>query len=53
MATEFKLMASDATEFGKGVAVSGDYAIVGGRQPSSTSLLAPGAAYIFVKSGTG
>jgi hypothetical protein len=53
MATEFKLVASDATEFGKAVAVSGDYAIVGARQPSSTSLLAPGAAYIFVKSGTG
>jgi hypothetical protein len=54
MATEFKLVASDiAVEFGRTVAVSGDYAIVGANQGSPTSLVSPGAAYIFVKGGTG
>jgi hypothetical protein len=53
MATQLKLLASDAVEFGKAVAVSGDYAIVGARQPSPTSLVSPGSAYIFAKSGSG
>ena len=52
MATESKLVASDTTSFGHAVAVSGDYAIVGGRQPSSTSLVSPGQAHIFVFDGT-
>jgi len=52
MATESKLVASNTTSFGQAVAVSGDYAIVGGRQPSSTSLVSPGQAHIFVFDGT-
>ena len=53
MATEFKLVASKTSAFGQAVAVSGDHAIVGARQPSRTSLASPGEAHIFVKTGTG
>jgi FG-GAP repeat len=49
MATEFKLVASDTNEFGRAVALSGDYAIVGAREKSGF----PGSAYVFVKNGTG
>jgi hypothetical protein len=49
MATEFKLVASDARDFGRAVAVSGDYAIVGAIEKSGSS----GSAYVFVKNGTG
>jgi hypothetical protein len=52
MATEVKITASDATEFGKAVAISRDYAVIGARQPSSTSFLSPGAAYIFLNDGS-
>ena len=52
MASEIKLTASDATDFGKAVPISRDYAVVGARQPSSTSLLSPGAAYIFFREGS-
>ena len=51
MATELKLTAGDAAEFGKSVVLSGDHAIVGARKPSM-SFISPGWAYIFVKSGT-
>jgi hypothetical protein len=53
MATEFKLVASKTSAFGQAVAVSGDHAIIGSRQPSRTSLASPGQAHIFVKTGTG
>ena len=52
MATEVKLTASDATRFGKAVALNRNYAVVGARQPSSTSFLSPGAAYIFFYDGS-
>ena len=49
MATEFKLVASGTYQFGRAVALSGDYAIVGAREKSGF----PGSAYVFVKNGTG
>jgi len=53
MATEVKLTASDAAGFGNAVALAGDRAVVGARQPSSTSLLEPGAVYVFLNDGSG
>ena len=51
MATQVKLVGTNTVEFGQAVALSGDYAIVGARQPSATSLTSPGAAHIFKKNG--
>jgi len=52
MATELKLAANDAVEFGRAVAVSGDYVIVGAREPTM-GFSDNGHAYIFAKNGSG
>jgi hypothetical protein len=51
MATQHELIVSQTVDFGQAVAVSGDYAIVGARQPNPNSLTSPGEAHIFVKAG--
>jgi hypothetical protein len=52
MATEFKLVVSDAFQFGQAVALRGGYAIVGARRMTGAESEV-GLAYIFVKNGTG
>jgi len=52
MATQHELIVSQTVDFGQAVAISGNYAIVGARQPNPNSLTAPGEAHIFVKAGT-
>ena len=52
---EAVLLASDRQEndkFGKSVAISGDYIVVGADRVFGTSNMVPGAAYVFKRNGT-